>query len=288
MFKRCSSITPIIVHINAIDIALVSENACLITWPEKICAKQHEQIMRCEKKIQASLAEHIIDIVVSYNSLMIYYNFMSLSSPELINQLSRIITTSIIPLGINTQTGLAHNEIKPLSQTPNITKTITATKEVEIPVYFGDDVAWDIQEVTKALNLSKQAFIDLYTQQRYQAYALGFTPGFCYLGSLNKQLHLPRRKTPRVKIPLGSVAIAEEQTAIYPNESPGGWNIIGKTPLPLYHIKEGRFIPTISVGDSVKFTEITQQAFEELSLTYLQNSHPQNKYSQKSEHTDDR
>lgn len=240
-----------------VNIALVSENACLLTWPEKIDAKQHNQIILCEQKIQECLHEKIIDIVVSYNSLMIYYDFMALTSDSLMHEVSQIINTIYQPQP-NENNSLANNN--------------TSSKIIDIPVYFGDDVAWDLDEITESLNLTKQEFIALYTQQTYQAYALGFTPGFCYLGSLNKQLQLPRRATPRLKIPSGAVAIAEEQTAIYPNESPGGWNIIGRTPLPLYQISNEAFTPAISVGDSVKFTEISQQEFARLTLKYSQKS----------------
>ena len=100
-------------------------------------------------------------------------------------------------------------------------------------------------------------------QQTYTAYALGFTPGFCYLATLDKKLRLPRRTTPRTNVPAGAVAIAEQQTAIYPTESPGGWHIIGQTPIELYRAKDESFLPKITVGDQVKFTEICLNQFNQ-------------------------
>ena len=103
--------------------------------------------------------------------------------------------------------------------------------------------------------------IKQHSSQTYHGYALGFTPGFCYLASLPHALHLPRKSSPRLKVPQGAVAIAEQQSAIYPIESPGGWHIIGQTPLPMFASKNGEFNATINVGQNVKFYAITQAEF---------------------------
>ena len=90
---------------------------------------------------------------------------------------------------------------------------------------------------------------------------MGFTPGFCYLASLPNILHLPRKASPRTQVPKGAVAIAEQQTAVYPNQSPGGWHIIGQTPLPMYSTKNGQFNAKINVGQNVKFYAISKAEF---------------------------
>lgn len=104
-------------------------------------------------------------------------------------------------------------------------------KIITIPVVYGGDFGPDLDEVASYNNLSNDEVIDIHTQQAYLIYMLGFMPGFPYLGGLDKRIHTPRRSEPRVKIDAGSVGIANNQTGLYPLDSPGGWQIIGRTPL---------------------------------------------------------
>ena len=230
----------------------VSENACLITWPEQICAQQHRHIIQCQKNLEERLPEQLIDVVPSYNSLMVYYDFMALSLQKLQAEISLILAHLYSADADNSQ---HPRQSSATPQTENI---------IEIPVYYGEEVAWDLKSLADQLNLSLAEVISLHTQTTYQAYALGFTPGFCYLGSIDEKLRLPRRATPRYKIPAGAVAIADAQTAVYPNASPGGWHIIGRTPQPMYRIEADHFIPAITVGDQVKFISITLDEFNAL------------------------
>ena len=126
---------------------------------------------------------------------------------------------------------------------------------VEIPVIYGGEYGPDLASVAAQAQLSEAEVIALHSETTYQVYALGFAPGFSYLGSLPKAIRLPRRSTLRPKIPAGSVAIAEQQTAVYPNESPGGWHIIGYSPMRWFDSSNDPMTP-LQVGDQVRFVVI--------------------------------
>lgn len=130
---------------------------------------------------------------------------------------------------------------------------------VEVPVIYGGDHGPDLASVAEQVQLSPEEVIALHSQTLYQVYALGFAPGFSYLGSLPETIRLPRRSTPRQKVPAGSVAIAEQQTAVYPHDSPGGWHIIGYSPMQWFNSAEDPMTP-LQVGDQVRF--VVMQANE--------------------------
>ena len=139
---------------------------------------------------------------------------------------------------------------------------IPEPKTVEIPVGYGGEFGPDLEWVARYHKISPQEIIRLHTGTIYQVYMIGFTPGFPYMGELPEQLTIPRRETPRTVIPEGSVAIAQRQTGIYPVESPGGWHILGRTPLKLFN-------PTLTpptlleMGDRVRFFSIAAEEFEQ-------------------------
>jgi KipI family sensor histidine kinase inhibitor len=223
-----------------VNISYISENAVLLEWPEKICAVQHQHIIDCQQKIYAALKNTVIESIVSYASLIIYYKFDQIAYGALNTLLLNVVQTNY----------LSDHVID------NVTNSV-----IEIPVYYGEQAGWDIQTVAQQTQLSIAKVIEHHTQATYRAYALGFTPGFCYLGALPTQLQLPRKSSPRLSVPKGAMAIAEQQTAVYPNTSPGGWHIIGQTPTDMYNVKAGEFESIISVGQSIKFVSITQAEF---------------------------
>jgi inhibitor of KinA len=129
---------------------------------------------------------------------------------------------------------------------------------VEIPVVYGGEAGPDLDAVAAHHGLSVEDVIGLHTGTTYRVYMIGFTPGFPYMGELPEALDTPRRDTPRTRIPKGSVAIAQRQTGIYPAISPGGWQIIGRTPLALFdpHKETPSFL---TMGDAVRFTPVTPE-----------------------------
>ncbi|GGL49195.1 5-oxoprolinase subunit PxpB [Sporolactobacillus putidus] len=134
-------------------------------------------------------------------------------------------------------------------------------RTVHIPVCYGGDFGPDLREVADIHNLSVDEVIAKHSEPEYLVYMLGFAPGFPFLGGLPEELATPRRAAPRVKIAAGSVGIAGRQTGAYPLDSPGGWQIIGRTPLPLFTPDTDP--PTLLMaGDLVKFDPITEQEYK--------------------------
>ena len=224
-----------------IDVNIVNENSLLLTWPEIISAEQHQEIMAVKSQIQAIYGEAIIDCIACYNSLMVYYQFQVLNTYQLIA------------------------ELKSLLQQPRQLKAQKAEQNIiEIPVLYDLESGWDLADVAKQTKLTIAQVIELHSQTTFHAYALGFTPGFCYLASLPAQLQLPRKANPRLSVPAGAVAIAEQQSAVYPSASPGGWHILGQTPLAMFSATKEHFQPLINVGQAIKFVPISKAKFLEL------------------------
>jgi inhibitor of KinA len=137
-------------------------------------------------------------------------------------------------------------------------------RSVEIPVCYDQEFAPDLDEVAKVHGLNAREVIRLHTSRTYHAYFLGFAPGFAYLGELPEEIVTPRLEVPRTKVPAGSVAIAGKQTAIYPFATPGGWRLIGRTPLTLFRVNR-QPMALISMGDQVCFRSISRTVFSELA-----------------------
>jgi inhibitor of KinA len=136
-------------------------------------------------------------------------------------------------------------------------------KPVEIPVCYESEFAFDLEDVAHRARLDPRDVVDLHSATEYRVHCLGFTGGFAFLGGLPSKLATPRRDVPRKEIPAGSVAIGGKQTGIYPIKSPGGWNVIGRTPLKLFDPQNSP--PTLlRAGDRVRFRRITREEFDAL------------------------
>jgi inhibitor of KinA len=134
-------------------------------------------------------------------------------------------------------------------------------RTIEIPVCYGGEFGPDLEEVAETCGLTAQQVIELHGASDHMVYMLGFAPGFPYMGGLDERLAMPRRSTPRVRIPAGTVAIAREQSAVYTLETPGGWNLIGRTPLALFTPHASS--PTLlRPGDHVRFVPISRAQFD--------------------------
>ena len=134
---------------------------------------------------------------------------------------------------------------------------------VEIPVCYGGEYGPDLLEVAQHCSLTPEEVIARHTAPTYRIYMLGFTPGFPYLGGMDPSIAAPRRKEPRIHIPAGSVGIAGEQTGVYPIVSPGGWQLIGRTPLRLFDPQKEQPI-LLSAGAGIRFVPIDEEAFRKM------------------------
>jgi inhibitor of KinA len=131
---------------------------------------------------------------------------------------------------------------------------------VEIPVSYGGEFGPDLAEVGALLGMTAEQVIELHSSVEYQVYFLGFVPGFAYLGELPEGLVTPRLATPRRKVPAGSVGIAGNQTGVYPFATPGGWRLLGRTPLAMFRADRAE-MSLLSIGDRVKFVPISREEF---------------------------
>jgi KipI family sensor histidine kinase inhibitor len=225
---------------NDFTIEIVSENALLLSWQQQISTTQHNKIIALQALLNLRLSTLITESVASYHCLIIYYQFKTISTDALIDKINLIAAES---------------------SSSNILVEQQHTSCIQIPVYYDTDRQWDLQGVAQHCDITIEEVIKLHSSTMYRSYALGFTPGFCYLASLPDMLTMARKSSPRTKVPKGAVAIAEQQTAIYPNESPGGWHIIGQTPLPMYQSDNGEFSTTIAIGQNVQFYAISKAEF---------------------------
>jgi inhibitor of KinA len=173
----------------------------------------------------------ILDLVPSYRSLLVIYDPLSIFPAEIKTRLNDIW------------------ENPDQSQLPQ-------PQTVKIPVVYGGDHGPDLQLVAQYHNLTPQEVIGFHTRPSYRVYMIGFTPGFPYLGEVPDTIATPRRETPRILVPKGSVGIAQKQTGIYPVDSPGGWQIVGWTPAKLFD-PNGQPPSHLVMGDRVQFYAIT-------------------------------
>ncbi|WP_448550782.1 5-oxoprolinase subunit B/C family protein [Thalassotalea montiporae] len=237
--------------ISAIEFDFISEDTLLLRWPEQVCRQQHRQIIKAQQHLINELSQFITDTLVSFNSLLIYYRYPLLSA----NQLQTLIEQALANHAEGCATAPEHANPSSADDKP------LAGKQISIPTYYDEQAGWDLTGVMQTTGLSQQAIIAKHSEPDYYSYALGFTPGFAYLASLNSQLQLPRKAIPRKQMPAGAVAIAGEQTAVYPDATPGGWHIIGQCPVSLYQVTDTGIESVIKVGDSVRFTPIDRAEF---------------------------
>ena len=134
-------------------------------------------------------------------------------------------------------------------------------REIEIPVCYGGEFGPDLNDVASCNNLSLDEVVRIHSSGEYLVYFLGFSPGFPYMGGLSNKIATPRLATPRRKTPVGSVAIGGNQTGIYPVSSPGGWRIIGRTPVRIFR-RDGEHPTLLQMGDLVRFKSITKDEFD--------------------------
>ena len=224
--------------IEASDIRLFGEHAVLITWEAEINLKIHKSVLLVEHSIRTQFPDEIIETVPSYHAIAIYLK-PHIEGVKFIETIKEELV--IVADGIKEACSL-----------------------ITIPVCYDASIALDIVEVCSHCKIAMKELIKLHTAPTYTAYFLGFLPGFPYLGGLDSRLETPRLKAPREKVPKGSVAIGGKQTGIYPSNSPGGWNIIGNTPISLFDIK--REAPSMLLpGDSVRFRAISKKQFASIA-----------------------
>jgi inhibitor of KinA len=227
----------------------LSESALLLSFEKNISDQAHDELMQVKYFIDQNPFKGFKESVPAYNSLTLFYNPLEIerSNPEISIQENLIQTVKSIV-----------NNIKPSA-------SATQFPKINIPVCYDLSYGIDLEELSATLKLSVADIIELHSSKLYKVYMLGFTPGFAYMGSFDEKIITQRKKQPRLKVEAGSVAIAGNQTGIYPLTTPGGWNIIGKTPMNLFDkSKKNPFL--LKAGDRVKFIPITKKELQDWQI----------------------
>ncbi|MGF6906020.1 5-oxoprolinase subunit PxpB [Fusobacterium sp. PH5-44] len=209
------------------------------------------------KKITAFLdslnTDGIRDLLPTYRSIIVYFDPLKISAEDIEKQ---------IVDNCNINYDVLEEEVRDI---------------VEIPVMYGGEYGPDIENIANVNNLSVEEVIKIHSSGEYLVYMLGFTAGFPYLGGMDKSIATPRLKEPRLKIPGGSVGIAGEQTGIYPLESPGGWQLLGRTPLELFNPnKENPCL--LNVGEYIKFVPVDEDTYLQIEREVKSGIHKEKRY----------
>jgi len=216
---------------------LMGDRGLLLEFGDEISSEVNEKVRRMALAIQSEAIKGIVETIPTYRSLLIIYNPVMLPIDDLKKRLYLIE--------------------KGLQQTP-----FPEPKLTRIPVVYGGPYGPDLEEVAKYRRISTEEVIRLHCSKPYFIYMIGFMPGFPYMGELPEKLATPRLKTPRLLVPAGSVAIAQRQTGIYSMDSPGGWQILGRTPTKMFDPE--REPPALfQMGDLVRFYPISEKEFKE-------------------------
>lgn len=221
-------------------IAPAGDAALLIELPASIDPVTSARIIAMERAVRARCASVLRDLVVGYCTLTVYFDPLAVDAAWLEGELEAAIDD--LP-----DEGAPEGPL------------------LDVPVCYGGEFGPDLARVASAAGLSEAEVAAVHSASIYRVYMIGFTPGFAYMAHADPRLSLPRRATPRTRVPAGSVAIAAGQTAVYPIESPGGWHLIGRTPVRPFD--PGRAQPVLfRPGDRVRFVPIDRTAFDDLVL----------------------
>jgi len=215
-----------------------NECSILIEWPAVMDENMLKDILDYKKSIQNLSVELVVEVINTFNSLLIIYE---LTIDDVYGEILRLKSLKIKAETIEE----------------------ASSKLWRIPVCYDADFGIDLEAFSKEKQLSKNEVIELHSSAIYTIFFIGFLPGFLYLGGLNKKLYLDRKSTPNLDIKKGSVGIGGNQTGIYPKNSPGGWHIIGKTPVDFFNAKSSP--PCVfSAGDKLQFFAISKTEFLDL------------------------
>ena len=217
----------------------LAEDALLLRFGEAIDAADNARALQLASRLREQHFPWLRDLVPAYASLAVFFDADRIEAPDPHAFVAAALTANLRSV---------------------VSATAIAVRTIDIPVCYEKEMAPDLTEAADILGLSIEALIEHHSAAIYTVAMIGFAPGFPYLLGLPESLALPRLATPRTRVPAGSVAIGGSQAGIYPRESPGGWRLIGRTPLRLFD--PNRAAPSLLVpGDKVKFCRIDHAVF---------------------------
>lgn len=214
------------------------DKAVVMEFGNEISKDINAKIRNVVKSVEEAKVDGIVELLPTYRSLMIMYDPLKIEYSELISTLDSMSSKQV------------DNEEEKI-------------KIVEFPTVYGGEYGPDINFVAEHNNITVDEVIKIHTGTDYLVYMMGFTPGFTYLGGMSDKIVTPRLASPRTKIPAGSVGIAGAQTGMYPSETPGGWQLIGRTPLKLYDSDKEPPV-MLSAGDYVRYVSVSEEEYLEI------------------------
>lgn len=219
------------------DIRSAGENAVIVYLGHTINPDTLGKVRQLVACLERRFDQEIIDLIPSYASLVVVFDPRRISHRQL--------KEAILAMPLSTAIAESNGTI------------------VELPVYYSTQSSPDLEPLARDLKLSTDEVIHLHSAREYLVYAIGFAPGFAYLGEVDERIARPRLATPRPRVRRGAVAIAGRQTAVYPAQSPGGWNLIGLCPTPMFDPAATPSMP-VQVGDRVTFCPVSKADFLQL------------------------
>ncbi|PLW83080.1 allophanate hydrolase [Kineobactrum sediminis] len=223
-------------HPSYPGVSYAGESAVMLYLGEDSTPELASRVQATATAVRVALGADLVDLVPSYASLLVIYDPLRTDHMSVIKRLHGVLEAA--ERGVSTPGG----------------------REVILPVYYSPETGADLERLAEQSGLSVAEVIALHSDTEYRVYAIGFAPGFAYLGHVDPRIAAPRLATPRQKVPRGSVAIADRQTAVYPAESPGGWNLVGNCPQRLFDPQANPTMP-VAVGDRVRFEAISRERF---------------------------
>jgi inhibitor of KinA len=218
-----------------------SDQSLLVYFGDGIAPETHRQVVKMLRLLQSQPIAGVRDLHPAYASLLINFDCFTLAHDDL--------------------EAILRQYFDQMRDIP-----LPEPKHVEIPVCYGGEFGPDLAGVAAAHGIAASQVIDLHASAEYFVYFLGFAPGFGYLGGLPAEIATPRLATPRKRVPAGSVGIAGHQTAVYPFHTPGGWCLIGRTPVSLFRPDRQEMI-LLTIGDVVRFKPISAEQFAEMATS---------------------
>ena len=221
---------------GVVRVDAAGDSALVLQLPSRIDPEINDRATTVAADLRARWGAILRDVVVGYCTVTVYFDPIRVDGPWL------------------------EGEIRSAAaQLPS--ERASSPSSIEVPVCYDGDLAPDIGDVAGFAGCTAEEVIALHTSREYRVYMVGFVPGFAYLAEVDERIAAPRRVNPRVAVPAGSVAIAGGQTGIYPSETPGGWNIVGRTRVRPY--EPSRSEPFLfRAGDTVRFVRISREEYE--------------------------
>ncbi|MDH5172831.1 MAG: 5-oxoprolinase subunit PxpB [Gammaproteobacteria bacterium] len=211
------------------------ENALILYLGRETSPEVAARVHAATAAIEAALGDDLVDLVPSYASILVIYD---------------ALRTDHLDVGHRLRAALSD-----LAENASL-----EGRSVILPVYYSPETGADLEALAARAGLSVDDVISIHSGTEYRVYAIGFAPGFAYLGQVDERIAAPRLATPRLKVPRGAVAIADRQTAVYPAVSPGGWNLIGRCPTRMFDPLATPPMP-VAVGDRVRFEPVSRERF---------------------------